>query len=180
MLHQWKVSSVIIPWNCVSEIDESTQKVLVTKIGDDLMHEFDSFDVDLQVVKNALSSIWKGCKDKFQNESNDEAVDQFYRRICFFPESDLSFPDVRNDKVMSRSLSINNDVRDEIVDESERMWSELLHSDDKRFTEDVVVVSCEAFLQLTTTLLSSFIHTHFSICSTKSGNEVENDIGSIL
>ena len=184
ILSPWKMATVIIPWDSVveiyAEIDGGGHEMIAIKTGDDLMHELEHFDVDILVVRNALSSIWKECKDKQHDERNHGAVQQFYRRICLFFESSYCGTEVRDEEVSNRSLHVNLRKGDFDV---EKVWSELYNSDDEMFTEKVIEVSRTRKIDAPQLILRQplvLFKCALLVNGKMLGNEIGNDLGRIL
>lgn len=178
------MATVIIPWDSVveiyAEIDGGGHEMIAIKTGDDLMHELEHFDVDILVVRNALSSIWKECKDKQHDERNHGAVQQFYRRICLFFESSYCGTEVRDEEVSNRSLHVNLRKGDFDV---EKVWSELYNSDDEMFTEKVIEVSRTRKIDAPQLILRQplvLFKCALLVNGKMLGNEIGNDLGRIL
>ena len=149
ILSQWEMASLIIPWNSVTGIDTDCdeQGMIAIRKSKDLTHVLKNFEVDIAVVKNALSSMWKGSSDgDDEDEENEDAVHPFFRCISLFSEkssSDLHKSDSKNRGLVITPREGNADIDFDDYDDydDEGSWSDLYNSDDARLTETVISVS---------------------------------------
>lgn len=137
ILSCWEINRVIIPWNDINDIQEGKFGVVVIETGDQVKHEVEHCQIDADIVKSMLNNVWEEQKKHRANatceESDRDAVQQFYRHTCFLLPSSDSGPEASSEE---KGCSFFQDESDDPKD-VERMWSEMYNSKDERLTEEV-------------------------------------------
>jgi hypothetical protein len=140
-------------------------ETIVVKTRTNVVHEIDILrehvDVDFAVVLDSLTSAWKECEASNDSEvkgTSTKSSRQLFRRACLLsgpPDTDSDDDscteatdddddehgdDDTNEHLsvarVGRNLSISSDEDVEL-----ELWSNLLNSNDEKFTENVAVVS---------------------------------------